>query len=267
MNDQEFERMIARQLSSLPVPEGSEDAAVQAVLGRLQLDSPAPSTRSGRRSARPGFRRRLVVAIAIVLVLAASAVAVRFTGLFHDGLTILSSKESRGALQESPTLSKLPWIDQKSGGLRIDQTPRRVSLVFPMGTTYAQALNSLVRSVITRGTTPTIAKLGPPLPKGVVWRAGSKKSSPALDLGAPVGYALPSGIIRAPSLRVDPQVSKDQFLKIFEALRGGGIADPAVAKYIHVDVPRLPRCQVIGPGKSFVACKLEPLPKKATGAD
>lgn len=267
MNDQEFERMIARQLSSLPIPEGREDVVVQTVLGRLKLDAPSPSV-STRRSFRPGFRRRLVVAIAIVLVLAATAAAVRFTGLFDDGLTILSSKESRGALQESSTLSQLPWIDQKSGGTRIDQVPRRSSLVFPAGTTYSQALNSLVRSVITRGTIPAIAKSGPALPKGVVWRAGSKKTPPALDLSAPVGYALPSGIVRIPSLRVDRKVTKPQAEKIFEALRGGRIADPAIAKYIHVDVPILARCQVIGPGKPYVACKLAPPPKKkATGTE
>lgn len=85
------------------------------------------------------------------------------------------------------------------------QTVRRLPAIeFPPGTTYQAAVNRLLRSVVETGAIPRSARIVGRLPAGIVWQIGGKRHGPRLDLTAPWGYTLPGGIVRTPTLRIDP---------------------------------------------------------------
>ena len=73
------------------------------------------------------------------------------------------------------------------GGYRLAEVPPRPSLVFPPGTTYLEALRELLVAVVERGEMPGGARLGPPLPSGVVLLQDRSRGL-SLDLRAPFGY-------------------------------------------------------------------------------
>ncbi len=249
MTGNDFERELERRLGELEAPEEVERRLVEA--------SRAWVSGSARRRRR---RRRVTVAVTIGLVLSGgTAAAVTLLHPFGWGLSVPAGQQAAQEIDRSPVLSRAPWLRQPGGTPRIDQVPALPSVVFPAGTTYQQALEALLKSVVERGSLPAEAELAAPLAPGVVWSPEKEGSLPALDLRAPWGYTLPGGLIRTPSYSLPGSLPSEKVGGIVRALqRGQPLGEPLPAG-IRVEAPALASCQVAAAGR--VACQLERAPK------
>jgi hypothetical protein len=163
---------------------------------------------------------------------------------------------ARAAVAESAILAHAPWIRQSGAGAPLFQeTPPVSSLTYPAGTTYAEALDRLLRSVVEHGALPEGTSLGPPLTGGVVW-SGSPADRPSLDLRAPWGYAVPAGRIRAPSFTLPARLSAAEAKAALGAFAGGRAIDRPLPPGTQVNAPALPTCQVASPGRRHSPCAL-----------
>lgn len=217
-------------------------------MGRLQPHAAASPPRRRRR------RKAVAVGVAAALLGATGAAAAVLINRSHPSVQM--SSEARAGIEESPTLANAPWLYQSDGASHIDQVTRRSSIRFPPGTTYAQALQRLMRSVLETGTLPKGVIVEPPLAEHVVWQRGTKVTGPRLDLTAPWGFALPSGLIRTPSLQIASWVPLKEDLRITRAIRDGRPIGLGRGKGITADVPRLPRCQIQGVRGTIPACNV-----------
>lgn len=228
------------------------DAAVRAEMRAMPLPS-GPGHAAARR------RRLLTITVAGALLAgsAATGAAIWVSHGAGDPITGVTPG-GRAALSESPTLASAAWLFQQNGAPHIATVPRRPAIQFPPGTTYRAALNLLLRSVAASGSVPPRSRVVAPLPAGIVWRTGTKRRGPRLDLTAPWGYTLPSGLVRAPSLTVDPSIPRRDAAKIIDAFMAGTPIGTGRAKGLSADAPRLARCQIQIVGKRTPRCAITP---------
>lgn len=154
------------------------------------------------------------------------------------------SPQAVAALGNNSALAAAPWLFQPKGSPIYAAEAVRPSLAFPVGTTYAQALEALYASVATTGGIPAGAKLGKPLPAGQVLVPGTKTSGVVLDLRAPWGYEETSGAIASPTVLFPSSWSPDQIAGAIRDARTSGVGIPPGAS---VAVPSLPTCEKGGP--------------------
>lgn len=253
MSPDRFERDIAERLQGVEVPEASR-ARLEGAVRRATLE------RATERHSHRRRRRRIIGAVVAFAVLAGSATAL---GVYltrdDEGLTVPATPEGRAAIAESAVLAKAPWLIQRNGSPRIQGVETLPALYFPAGTTYTAALQSVYTSIAERGALPASARLGPALPRGLVWREGRSGARPALDLTAPWGYTVPGGRILPPSASVAGNVPVDEANAIFDAFVAGGKAvGVGRAAGARVDVPRLRECQTQTGARPPEPCALQP---------
>ena len=120
-----------------------------------------------------------------------------------------------------------PWLTRGA----YDRTARP-SLVFPPGTSYAEALDALVVNATLTGGLPPGTTLGPPLPGRAVLLVHPTDPSQgiAINLGAPFGYT-ESGRPAGPVLEGDE-----------DDVASAGLVWPVPTR---VSVPPLPACFII----------------------
>lgn len=236
------------------------DAAVRAQVRAMAGGDPAAAGAApggaGAAFAVRRRRRRLITAITVGALVVGSAAAGAALWVSHGAGEPIAgvTPEGRAGLRESPTLSSAAWVFQDQGAPHIRDVRRLPAIQFPPRTTYAQAVNALLRSVMESGTVPKSARVVAKLPPGVVWRTGDAKRGPRLDLTAPWGYTLPRGLVRTPTLRVDPSLSGAQASKLVEAFMKGAKVGRGRADGITADVPKLFRCQVQAIGRAPRVC-------------
>jgi hypothetical protein len=163
------------------------------------------------------------------------------------------SQQSAERFAATPALAGAPWLSGPPGApQRIDEVPPRPSLVFPAGTAYPRALQAFYDAVSGRGELPAGARLGPPLPEGkVVSLPPTSAGRVSIDLRAPFGYWVPSGVILAPSYRSN----------------AGHVVFPPVGRPgtplpigVRVSPPHLLPCQVVRGRSPGPACPLSARP-------
>jgi cytochrome c biogenesis protein CcmG/thiol:disulfide interchange protein DsbE len=231
-------------------PPGATARARAAALAAL----PAPAPR--RRWTRPlGMAAGLAGAAAVAAVLVALIVAtppgddprqpaqaslrpdVAALGELSEcsvpvpGLFVPCIEGTEPVRQATPALAGAPWLYQPAGRQRWWSVPRRPSLVFPPGTTYAEALDALVENAVLIGGLPPGTRLAPPLPDGaVLLRPRDATRGIAIDLRAPAGYS-PAGFVQT--------IGYSGFGGV---VGQGDLVWPARSR---VSVPELPVCMVI----------------------
>lgn len=137
---------------------------------------------------------------------------------------------TEAARQATPALADAPWLYQPGPQRRWSSVPRRPSLEFPPGTTYAEALDALVENAVLVGRLPPGTRLAAPLPDGaVLLRPRDRTRGIALDLRAPAGYS-PAGFVQTIGYRGRGDVLR------------GDLVWPA---HTQVAVPDLPACMVV----------------------
>jgi hypothetical protein len=214
-----------------------------------------------RRHVRPIWaRRRLVVLAAAALVAGGGGVAV--TSQFRDanppGSVIrVVGPDVRATIDADPVLSKAPWILQIGGPPRVQDVDALPSLVFPAGTTYAQAVQALYTSVAATGRLPAGTRLGPPLETGkVVAMPADRSHGLALDLRAPFGYVVPGGQILPPSYSLPGSLTPAELRgRLAEAYR----MHLALPRGAIVDPTQLRPCMIARVGGA-PPCRLTPSP-------
>jgi len=249
-SDDDIDRRLADQMRELPLPPGLEERIAAAVHDQLK-----------RRAATPRRRRGRLLALAIAgLILAGATTATGFwiLGGDGDGSTVPAGPEARASIAESGVLARAAWLGQPGGSPHLQETRPNRSLIYPLGTTYASALDRLLRSVVERGLLPSDATLGAPLARGVVWAPGSALVHPRLDLRAPWGYEVPAGLIRTPSFRLSGRVPAAEASAIMSALIGRRATGNPLPKGAQVGVPKLLPCQVQRLGERNLPCRLRP---------
>lgn len=205
------------------------------------------------------MRRTIVIVTAAVLVLGSTAAGAALWVSHRSGEPLAAvTPQGAAGLKESPTLSSAPWIYQDRGAAHIQTVRRLPAIEFPPGTTYRVALNRLLRSVVETGTIPGSARVVGRLPSGIVWQKGAKRRGPRLDLTAPWGYTLPGGLVRAPTLRVEPSVPRARASAIFAAFMNGTPMGVGKAEGLSADAPKLARCQIRASITSRRACAIRP---------
>jgi hypothetical protein len=253
----------ALQEQPLPGPE------VRARLRRSAVEAlPQPSRRGVSLRTFLGRRRAGALAVAGALVLAGSALAAALltSGTSPDpriGSFVDPASEAR--FQSIPALADSPWPSGPGGGAyatRIDQVPPRPSLAFPPGTTYAEAVQAFYDAVSRRGELPPGARLAAPLPAGKVAALPADASmGVAIDLRAPFGYAVPSGVIRP------PEIARTAGAPIFPRAGEHGLELPVG---VRLRAPALLACQVVRADAAGAPCRLTALPpgspRAASGA-
>lgn len=152
----------------------------------------------------PSRRRGMWIgAVAALAVAAGGALAARaLLDQGQPGRANTVDPATARRLAGEPALAGAPWLASSSGGVaRIDQVPPRPSLVFRPGLTRQEALQQLYDSVSRRGKLPPGTHLGPPLPLGrIAVFPSDDRRGVAIDLRAPFGYELSSGVISPPIL-------------------------------------------------------------------
>jgi hypothetical protein len=100
-------------------------------------------------------------------------------------LTIRCVEGTQAVRDATEGLRSAPWLTR--GAYDLDARP---SLVFPPGTSYAEALDALVVNATLTGGLPPGTTLGPPLPGRAVLLVHPTDPSQgiAVNLGAPFGY-------------------------------------------------------------------------------
>ncbi len=220
----ELEERLVR-LAEL-VPEPPEDARNRARSAVLEAFRPPTGAQRGS-PVRAALRRPLrliapvAAAAAVVGLLAVLLIATPDDDPVAGGADlrpdvsalaeVIECDESRlrvpcvggaqAARRADPALADAPWLYRGPDGAlpRYSESAPRPSLVFPPGTTYAEAVDALVVSVTLTGGLPSGSSLAPPLPEGVVLREpASATEGLAIDLRAPLGY-VPDGIVSSPT--------------------------------------------------------------------
>ncbi len=159
------------------------------------------------------------------------------------GLTMMVAPGVGARLSADPLLRRAPWLFQRGASPSYRAAPELPSLVYPRGTTYSAAVTQLIGAVGETGALPRGARLGPPLPDGVVFSTQTATREPALDLRAPMGFDPDSGAVAAPVLSFPSSMSADEVRRAARGARGVR----AVPEGVRVAVPVLPGCQVAGP--------------------
>ena len=161
-------RELARRMDEIPVPEGLEDRVRAAARATARAGA---TQQAGRRRRR---RRIAILATAALVVGGAGSAAGYWLATRDDDVnTVPAGPEARAAISESAVLARLPWLSQPSGTPVLADTAPAPSVAFPPGTSYAAALDRLLRSVVERGALPRGTIVEPALPTGVVWAPGS----------------------------------------------------------------------------------------------
>lgn len=206
-------------------------------------------------------RRRALATLAVAGLIAGAGVATAAVVLNEKQPAVPATPATRAAIGESGVLANAPWLFQAEGAPLIQTAPRRPSLRFPPGTTYAEALKALVGSVIADGTLPDEARVAPPLPPGVIWRRS--RSAPRLDLNAPAGYSRPEGRILPPVFTIPGWVSAKEAERIGKALAEGTPIGEGDALLVTIAPPALAACQRL---PRVRACRLDPPPPAGAAA-
>lgn len=247
MRPDDADRRIAERMDEIPLPEGLEDRVRAAA--REAARANAPTVRRRRR------RRLWILATAgVVLAGAGSATGYWLASRGDDYNAIPAGPGARAALSESAVLSRLAWLSQPNGSPSLAQTPPAPSLAFPAGTTYAVAVDRLVRSVVARGALPSGTTVVDPLPAGVVWAPGAGGSRPRLDLRAPFGYPPDTGAIRPVSFNLPRTLPPARARAAEAALRTLRVKGGPLPAGLRVDAPQLVPCQILLPGERNATC-------------
>lgn len=223
----------------------------------------AAASSAASASRRWGGRRRVLTVAAVAALVLGAGAATASMMLTQRTPAVPSDPGSRAAIGESGVLAHAPWLFQAGGSPPVQTAPRLPSLRFPPGTTYGQALDQLVRSVIADGTLPGDARIAPALPPGAVWARGGRRSGPRLDLTAPAGFARPTGRILTPDFQVPGWVTPSEAAAIGKALADGTPVGEEAALLVMVIPPALAPCQSL-PRAS--PCRLDPPPSRRPAA-
>lgn len=247
MKPDDFERRIGERMRSLVAPPHLEERLVR--LARSEVACPA----------HPRRRRAwaLAVAAAASLIVGATvAGALLLRG--GSGSTVPVGRDSEAAIAESGVLAAAPWLRQPTGGPHISAVHQLPSLRFPRGTRYPEALNRLLRSVVSAGTLPPGAQLVPPVPRTVVWASGATGPGPRLSLVAPWGYSVPGGRIRMPGFRLPADTPRRDAREVLRALATGHALGRPLPPGLRTEAPPLLPCQVWDAGEPPAPCALRP---------
>ena len=194
----DLERRLERALSAVNEPP----AGVEARLRAAALAALPPAAGARRRLAPRTWRRRAgpLVIVAVLLVaggaLAASLFSWNAGSTGRRGVFVSDSAAQRFAA--TPALAGAPWLSD-GAAQTVHELPPRPSLVFPPGIGYARALQLFYDAASARGELPAGAHLGKPLPAGTVVSLPARRGDELrLDLRAPFGYLVPSGVVLGP---------------------------------------------------------------------
>ncbi len=182
-------------------------------------------------AARPARRAaRAVLAIALAVAVAALA-----TACADD-----PSSPAPAAASSSAVIPPYPWAHQPDGAPTIADVAPEASLEFPPGTRYGEALTAVFVAVRDGGL-PAEAVVRDPLPSEVAYAEEAGGHGLVLSLTAPWGWASDTGAIRAPSVAIPGDLTREEAAAVARAVREPGTDLP---EGVRVDVPRLPACQV-----------------------
>lgn len=199
-------------------------------------------TQGGQEPRRRGWNLPGLIGVLLAIaVFAGLATAVVITYKRPEGDPLPRNEGAAAALRESPYLAQAPWLFQRNGSGLIQNEPENPSIIYPPGTTYAQAVQRLVSSVIATGELPEIARPGPLLDRGVVWE--KNPGGPRLSLVSPTSYA-DNGKILVPSFVIDGSVPTAAAARIADAIQSGEPAGSFAPGVFRVSVPILRRCHI-----------------------
>lgn len=269
MPDRQPEDPLEVRFRELRVPADAEDRTVEAV--RRMLGSPTgPAARAEETTrqptpAREGRRwagsRRPVLALAILALGAGAAGALALTQPWERDKAplVAASRSAAERIVADPLLSQLAWITQTraadGGPARIQELAEAPSLRFPPGVSFQQAFDRIFASLASTGTLPAEASLGAPLPLGKVVALPSDPSQGiAIDLRAPRGYLIPSGILPTGFAAAPDWTPAEGERRIAEANREGLIVPLGAV----IAPPTLEPCQILDPADPTPACTLSP---------
>lgn len=153
-------------------------------------------------------------------------------GLYAAGVIGSSAKE---ALDTAPVAFRpLPSVPQ------IAEVGERQALEFPKGVDYPEAVRRIFIAQQTGGA-PEGAVVVAPLPKEVVLLESEGRAGVTVSLASPFGWNPETGQVNLPSIAQSGSLSGEEVANSWKGLRP---AAPWPAGS-YVDVPMLPRCQVI----------------------
>jgi hypothetical protein len=208
----------------------------------------------------PRWPRRTGLAAALAgLVLAGAATAAVVRPWDESPRANATNPGAEARILADPVLSELGWVVGGAlGSPHISHARSRPSVTFPPGVTYQQAITRLYRSVTENGVLPPEVRVGPPLPAGKVVRyPQSAAEGITLDLQAPFGYDVPSGLLPGPSFSLPAGLTPEEISRRFDEARAQGRSLPRGAR-IHTG--ELAACQVLRPGVPSPPCKLSAPP-------
>ncbi|HTI34701.1 MAG TPA: hypothetical protein VL422_13565 [Miltoncostaea sp.] len=247
MRPDDAERRIAERMDEIPLPDGLEDR-VRAV-ARDAARANAPAVRRRRR------RRLWLIATAGLVLAGAGSATGYWLASRDDDYNLPAGPGARAAISESAVLARLPWLAiQPNGSPTLAGTEPEPSLAFPPGTTYAVAIDRLVRAVVVRGALPRGAILQDPLPAGVVWAPAAPGSRPRLDLRAPFGYPPSTGTILTASYSIPGDLPFARRRAVERATAGIRLRGGPLPRGLRVAPQALAPCQVLLPGERNVPC-------------
>lgn len=250
---------ILRTRIGRPAPSPATLKRIEQAV-RDEVD-PHPPTAAASGRHRLGKRSVMVGAGALIAVSAAVAGGLL---LSQQEPSVNISDDGQAGLAESPYLRGAPWLFQRSGSTHVMAAPPLRAIEFPRGTSYPSALLQLARSVIEEGAIPARSVPVAALPKGAVWRRGTRTHGPRLSLVAPFGYTVPRGRVQAPSLRFPGSMAVADVMRIGRAIADGVPIGKGAARGVRLDVPRLRPCQIVSPPRAYRACTLAPVPARAS---
>ena len=238
-------------MDEIPVPDGLEDRVRAAARATVRAGGAGAGTRRHRR------RRIAILATAVIVAGAAGSAAGYWLATRGDDVNAVpAGPGARAAISESAVLARLPWLSQPNGSPLLADTAVAPSLAFPPGTTYAVALDRLVRSVVERGELPRGTTVRPALPVGVVWAPGAGGVRPRLDLRAPFGYGLRDGAVPAASFELPAGATRAEATAVAAALSRLRVRGGPLPADVRVHAPHLAPCQVLLPGERNATCRV-----------
>ena len=166
---------------------------------------------------------------------------------------------AEAARRRNPALAHLPWLRNSADEPSIRRAGAMPSVVFPVGTTYPQAVRALVAGVVQRGTLPPRVHLARPLPRGIVLgRAADGRL--ALSLAAPFGYDPRAGTVLGFQRLLDSDRVPPYRADIARARRSGRVIGMpfvvAVRDLAYLPRPALAPCQVMASGRTARPCRV-----------